>query len=513
MTNKSEDAGPTLGFGILGRYPVLSVVGFAAIGIGIGVGLSFWDPSEDKSITIQWLGLVGDLFIRALKAVVLPLVFCNVILSVVDMVSMGRTGSVAGYTLGMYLLTTAIAATLGLISILCFKGLFEVGNFEEDGPAMVSMGCNQGGYFISEANDGTLVCSDSLPEANRNFVFNDISGSLAKKSSGPRNDISLSDTFYDGVFMKLVTSNIFNSFATANFAAVVIFAIFFGLALGRICVNKKVDAEANALVTILREINDVLITLINWIIMFTPIAVLSLIVKAIGKQSDLETAFANVGYLMAAAIVAKLVHFGVVHVGLLAFFTKKSPFDFLKHIIPAQTTAFACASSAATIPVTLRCVKNSGVVPDPIRNFVVPLGATVNMDGGAIYFPCACIWLASLNGETINAGSYILLIILATIGSMGTAPVPSASLVLIITAYNTVFDATGTPDGMEYIFAIDWFMDRLRTTLNVTGDAVVTGIVAAKCPMETSDKNLENLDEEDLKQNTEQPLPEQFVEN
>jgi Na+/H+-dicarboxylate symporter len=511
MTNKSENAGPTLGFGILGRYPVLSVVGFAAMGIGIGVGLSFWDPSEAKSITIQWLGLVGDLFIRALKAVVLPLVFCNVILSVVDMVSMGRTGSVAGYTLGMYLLTTAIAAILGLISILCFQGLFEVGNFEEDGPAMVSMGCNEDGYYIAEANDGTLVCSNSLPEANMNFIFNDISGSLARKSSGPRNDISLSDTFYDGVFMKLVTSNITSSFATANFAAVVIFAIFFGLALGRICVNKNADAE-NALVTILREINDVLITLINWIIMFTPIAVLSLIVKAIGKQSDLGTTFANVGYLMAAAIIAKLVHFGVVHVGLLGFFTKKNPFDFLKHIVPAQTTAFACASSAATIPVTLRCVKNSGVVPDPIRNFVVPLGATINMDGGAIYFPCACIWLASLNGETINAGSYILLIILATIGSMGTAPVPSASLVLIITAYNTVFNATGTPDGMEYIFAIDWFMDRLRTTLNVTGDAVVTGIVAAKCPMETSGKSLEDLDEEDPKKNNEQ-RPEQPIDN
>lgn len=141
--------------------------------------------------------------------------------------------------------------------------------------------------------------------------------------------------------------------------------------------------------------------------------------------------------------------------------------------------AFACASSAATIPMTMRCVKESGQVPDPIARFVVPLGATINMDGGAIYFPCACIWLAVLNGIDPDAASYILLIIIATVGSAGTAPVPSASLVLIITAYNTVFNTEGTPDGFEYILAIDWFMDRCRTTLNVTGDTIVSNLVAA----------------------------------
>ena len=102
------------------------------------------------------------------------------------------------------------------------------------------------------------------------------------------------------------------------------------------------------------------------------------------------------------------------------------------------------------------------------------------MDGSAIYFPCACVWLAYLNGETANVGSYILLIILATIGSAGAAPVPSASLVLIITAYNTVFGSTGVPNGFEFVIAIDWFMDRFRTVLNVTGDTVVSRIVTVR---------------------------------
>jgi Na+/H+-dicarboxylate symporter len=192
--------------------------------------------------------------------------------------------------------------------------------------------------------------------------------------------------------------------------------------------------------------------------------------------------------------------FFVVYVGFFAFFTRTNPFTYLKFIVPAQTMAFACASSAATIPVTLKAVKSTGRVPDAIARFVVPLGATVNMDGGAIYFPCACIWLAIMNGIEPDIGSYFLLVIISTIGSAGTAPVPSASLVLIITAYNTVFNATGTPDGFSYILAIDWFMDRLRTTLNVTGDAVVTGMVASLSDMEVEDEmnDLENknVDEE-----------------
>jgi len=258
--------------------------------------------------------------------------------------------------------------------------------------------------------------------------------------------------------------------------------------LGKLVFKQKSGGES-VLVTFLKEVDTVLITIINWVIMCTPFAVLSLVVRAIGSQSDLQAAFSNVAYLMAAAILAMVVHFVFVDIGLLYFFTKSNPLAYLRHIIPAQTTAFACASSAATIPVTLRSVLNTGKVPAPIVKFVVPLGATINMDGGAIYFPCCCVWLAYLNGVTPTIASYFLLILLATVGSAGTAPVPSASLVLIITAYNTVFGGTGTPNGFEFILAIDWFMDRLRTTLNVSGDAVVAGMVAARCGDDFTEKS------------------------
>merc|ERR1712029_641090 len=206
--------------------------------------------------------------------------------------------------------------------------------------------------------------------------------------------------------------------------------------------------------------------------------------KGFGRVNDLASTFSNIGLLMAAAFLAWGMQILFIYIGLFALLTRSNPFSYLKKIIPAQLFAFSTASSAATIPQSIRAVRSTGVVPDVISRFVVPFGATVNMDGGAVYFVCACIWLAVLNGEEVTVASFLLLIIIATMGSIGTAPVPSASLVLIITAYNTVFGGDGTPNGFAYILAIDWFMDRCRTVTNVTGDCIVTGIVAHRCPVD-----------------------------
>jgi Na+/H+-dicarboxylate symporter len=163
------------------------------------------------------------------------------------------------------------------------------------------------------------------------------------------------------------------------------------------------------------------------------VAVLSLIMKAAGGQEDIADAFANVGYLIVATVMAMVAQILLCYVVLFAVMTKSNPFPYLRCIIPAQTMAFACASSAATIPVTLKSVEATGQVPPAIAGFVIPLGATVNMDGGAIYFPYSCIWLAVLNGVEVNIGHLLLLVIISTIGSIGTAPVP----------VRTMFGATG----------------------------------------------------------------------
>jgi len=366
---------PSTGCGILARYPVISVLAFAAVGVSLGLGLSFWEPEDpqDKKTALQWIGLIGDMFIRALKAIVLPLVFVNVVLSVVDMMFVGRAGSVGWKTIGLYLLTTLMASILGLISILCFKGLFSAGEFADPTDPRITLGCGEDGGLLASDTTGDVFCAANVTEDMSSYWYiTDVDMSFATVSSGPKNDLSMSDTIYDGVFRKLITSNIFESFVEANFAAVVLFAIVFGAALARMMQQKNMNDTDSVFVSFLKEIDSVLLTLINWVIMITPFAVLSLIANAIGKQTDLAAAFENVGYLVLATLIAMAAHVVITYIGLFAFMTKSSPFEYLKCLLPAQTTAFACASSAATIPVTLQCVKSTGKVPDPVAKFVIP---------------------------------------------------------------------------------------------------------------------------------------------
>jgi Na+/H+-dicarboxylate symporter len=472
-----------VGCGPMAKYPLLSVLAFAAVGVCLGLGLSYWeDDGDSKSKVIKWIGLVGDLFIRALKCVVLPLVFVNVTIAVVDMMSIGRAGSIGWKTIALYTMTTLIASVFGIIAILAFKPLFRTDAFPEPGPATVMLGCNANGSFITEGSDGSLTCAADALAEDSTFIIDDLTASFVRTSGGISDSISLSDTVYEGVFTKLIADNITGAFAEANFAAVVLCAIVFGVALSRVIFKK---GESNSFVMpFLKELDNVLLMIINWIISITPFAVLSLIASAVGGQEDLVDSFANVGYLVLSCIFGFMMQFVVVHIVIYYLVTKTNPFGYIKYIIPAQTMAFACASSAATIPMTLKSVRSSGIVPESVLRFVVPLGATVNMDGSAIYFPCACIWLAVLNGIEPNVAHYFLLVIIATIGSAGTAPVPSSGLVLIVTAYNTVFGTTGIPDGFAYVVAIDWFLDRCITVMNVTGDCMVCGMVSHLCPVD-----------------------------
>jgi len=257
------------------------------------------------------------------------------------------------------------------------------------------------------------------------------------------------------------------------------FAAIFGAAL-----YPEASKEDSKLMAILREMDKVFTRVIRWIIFLTPFAVLSLIASEFGKQDDLAHMFGNIGLLLAASFLGWFLQITVVYMGLFALLTKSNPLAYLRYIVPAQMVAFTTASSACTIPTSLECVKSTGRVPDVIGRFVIPFGAIVNMDGSAVYFACACIWLAVLNGEDVNFANFIMLVIICTMGSIGTAPVPSAGLVLILTAYQTVFgvaEGAAVPAGFGYVFAIDWFMDRMQTMGNITGDCMIAGIVAHRC--------------------------------
>ena len=490
-------------------FSVKHVIISAFLGIGVGIALSLWNYDDTnggdaKNLTLQWIGLIGDLFIRALKCVVLPLVFVNVSISVMDMLQIGKAKSIGWKVIGFYFFTTVTASFIGIASVLSFKGLFNRGESEDDTVAIVYLGCNQEGSYLAETGDGTLMCTaDYGSEENISFEIVDVNGSFetASSTNSEVDGVSMSDAIYDGVFIKLVAANITDAFATDSFAAVIVFAVVFGVALSRALDNKQKQSSSPAVSHVLeffKELDAVFMNIINGIITLTPLAIFSLIAEGVGSQTDLSGSFANVGYLVAATIVALIGHYLVIDWGLFAIITGRNPASYMKHLIPAQAMAFACSSSASTIPMTFKSVRSTGCVPDSIARFVIPLGATINMDGSALYYPCTCIWLAVLNGIEPNLSHYVLLAVMATIGSAGAAPIPSVGGVLIIIIYNTVFGASGVPEGFSYILAVDWFLDRLITMLNVTGDAVIAGMVSSLVAAEEEDENEDEQEPNDV---------------
>jgi Na+/H+-dicarboxylate symporter len=303
----------------------------------------------------------------------------------------GRAGSVGRKTVILYVLTTITASVVGLLSAIACKGLFSEGTFDDSPPATVKLGCNMEDMYMTEGEDGSVSCAADMGSSSE-FLIEDITGTFVKAGSGPSSTYSLSDTVYDGVFMKLITSNITQSFTSGNFAAVVVFAVVFGVALSSNLFKQGKRTKDSVLLSFLKEMEKTLMQIIYWIIMITPFAVLSLISAQVGKQDDLLDKFANVGYLILSLLLGLAVHSLLIHFGLWYLITRTNPIEYLKFLIPAQTMAFACSSSAATLPMTLKCVKSTGRVHDSVARFVLPLGATVNMDGTTIYFTTCCIW-------------------------------------------------------------------------------------------------------------------------
>jgi Na+/H+-dicarboxylate symporter len=187
------------------------------------------------------------------------------------MMNLGKASAVGWKTIGLYLLTTICACVLGIIATLIMKGAYETQEFDEAGPSLVTFACNEEGAYMAEV-DGNVVCTtDYGDDANIQFVIDDYSGTFVKKSSGARNDISLSDTVYDGVFRKLITDNIVGAFTSANFAGIIVFAIVFGVGFAGVLQRMHgAGKDKSVVIKFLEEVDGVLLQMINWIIMVTP---------------------------------------------------------------------------------------------------------------------------------------------------------------------------------------------------------------------------------------------------
>jgi Na+/H+-dicarboxylate symporter len=287
----------------------------------------------------------------------------------------------------------------------------------------------------------------------------------------------------------MVPSNITLAFSEGNLLSIIMFAIPFGIAISLLPRDMKLVGN------FFREVNMVFMRMINWIIMCTPIAIISLLASAIAQQKDLTVLVSDVGLFVLCAILSLFAHTYIFYPILLRLFVKCNPYKWLMQMARAQLFAFGCASSMATLPVVMECIDATKKISQNLSRFVLSLGATIGMDGAALGYPVAIVFMAEAEGigHIIGNVEYFLIILVSTIGAIGCGPVPSASIVMTMTIWTSVFPTIPLPSTFAFIVATDWFLDRFHTAVNVTCDTVVCRIVAEQVGETLNDDERESL--------------------
>ena len=373
----------------------------------------FIPSSIENFIQVYIFNLGGSIFINLLKMLIVPLVFFSLVSGISSLTSLKSLGNITLKTISLYLGTTAIAVTISLIVASIFK---------------------PGAGYSSD-----IAAPDKLPEGQ---------------------------TVYSTI-LDIFPSNIIEAMAHNEMLAVVFFSILFGLALN------KTNHLTNNLSESFEKLNTVFMQLVLMVMAFAPIGVFCLIGKfVITDGLDIfQEAFMYVVLLITVLIFHALITYSI----FLKIFTNLSPIIFFKKMRETAIFAFSTSSSAATIPVTLKTVTNDLGVNKNISSFVVPVGATINMDGTAIMQGMATVFIAQMSGIDLTILQYLQVILLAVVASIGAAAVPSAgtiTLVIILQQFGLPLEAIGI------ILAVDRILDMIRTSVNVTGDATVACIVA-----------------------------------
>jgi Na+/H+-dicarboxylate symporter len=443
---------------------------------------------------VTWIGTPGNLFIRAIKCLVTPLVFCSLIVGMADMLAVGKAGSIGWRTGLLYLTTTIVATVEGLLWVLLLRPYFgDKAKVTESTITEMAFQCQEEGYFLSNVN-GTISCvydaaynATSVFSKSSRFVATDINGVFATSSTGFAKR-TLTEAL-QGQLDAMVPANITLAFSEATLLSIIMFAIPFGVAISLLPRDAKVVGD------FFREINTVFMTMIIWVIKCTPIAIISLLASSISEQDDLTVLVSDVGIFCLCDIVALFCHMYIFYPLLLRTFVKINPYKWLAKMVRAQLFAFGCASSMATLPIVMECIDATREISQTLSRFVLSLGATIGMDGAAIGYPIAIIFMAEAEGigHIVGSVEYFLVILVSTIGAVGSGPVPAAGIVMTMTIWTSVFPSVPLPSTFAYIVATDWFLDRFQTAVNVTCDTIVCRIVAEQVGETLNDDERVNL--------------------
>jgi proton glutamate symport protein len=391
-----------------------------------------------SSFVINFIKPFGTIFVNALKMVAMPLILASLIVGVSNLGDISKLSRMGGKTIGIYLATTVIATTIGLV-------------------------------IVNIVKPGKIITAETRAELMEMFEDD------ASEKSGRAREIKEEGPLKP--LVDIIPENLVESASdNANMLQIVFFSIIFGIALLQIKSKKK-----HVVIQFFQGLNDVVIQIIHYIMMFAPYGVFALIATLIVEIAGDEPAKA-VEILSALLLYSATVLAGLSLMVLLVYpsvfriFTKVKYNNFFKGIRAAQLLAFSTSSSSATLPVTMESVEENLNVSEEVSSFVLPLGATINMDGTSLYQSVAAVFIAHAMGIELSLGSQLAIVLTAVLASIGSAGVPGAGMVMLV----IVLEAAGIPAaGLALIVAPDRPLDMCRTVVNVSGDATVAMVVAS----------------------------------
>jgi Na+/H+-dicarboxylate symporter len=380
--------------------------------LGIIVGLLMQGIPD---VAKTYISPIGTLFLNLIKMLIVPLVFSSLIVGAASVGDPKALGRIGGKTLVYYLLTTAIAVIIGLI----------LGTILQPGA-------------------GLLLPTDATQEA----------------AEVP----SIISTLLD-----IIPSNPLKGLVDGNILQIIAFALFLGVACTFLPKEKS-----DPFVKFFDSTAEIMYKITAFVMSLAPIGVFALIVPVVSEHG--LDVLMPLSILIFAVYLGCFLHAAIVYSSAVKFIGKMSPIKFFKGIAPAAITAFSTSSSSGTLPITIRNAKDNLGVPDKIASFVLPLGATINMDGTALYQGVCALFLAQVYGIHLTIGQILIIILTATLGSIGTAGVPGAGLIML----TLVLQSVGLPlEGLVLIAGVDRILDMARTCINVVGDASCAVVVAA----------------------------------
>ena len=430
-----------------------------------------------SSFTANWIAPWGDMFINSLKLVAVPLVLFSImqgITSLSDTNSLGRLGL---KTIAIYIVTTMTAISVGLLFVNIIKPGEMVSNEQRITNRISYELWVEATPSVNKLDDKSLSTDPAyaqyLTSAQQKVAEESGTGTMASKLSSTK-EVNESGPLQ--MLVDLVPNNIFGALANNKMLQIIFFAIFFGIVVVSLPFEK-----VETVVKFIHGINDIFIKMVDFIMLVAPYFVFALMA---GKVSELAGDDLNAviqifkglaSYSLVVVLGLGFLVFALYPV-LVKLITGKIGYaEFFKAMSPAQLLAFSTSSSAATLPVTMECVSDNLKVKEEVSSFVLPIGATVNMDGTSLYQGVAVVFLAQFHMIDLSLAQQLTIILTATLASIGSAAIPSAGLIMMV----VVLQSVGlNPAWIAIIFPVDRFLDMCRTVVNVTGDASVATIIA-----------------------------------